>query len=197
MTILRNPITLCNWYYPFYTLSLTRLPQKRQGPEPSCSQTMRPQLMQLLMRLCFWARHSQAWRPGSMTASLPSPSLAYRLTNLFFFFVEEETLPSWACGRSGQGKYSNTDIAFECWAKYLLFFGRNFWLYTNICTIFLLLSENAGWTAVCLSDGVMGGAYNFPLSVLHWRLSVWHTFQNSNKGLLMAQRRKRSKQDVA
>lgn len=74
----------------------TRLPQKRQGPEPSCSHTMRPQLRQLLMSLCFWARHSQACWPGSRTASLSWPSLAYSLINLLFFFVEEVLLFSWA-----------------------------------------------------------------------------------------------------
>lgn len=67
----------------------TRLPQKWQGPEPSCSHTIRPQLRQLLTSLCFWARHSQICRPGSTTDSLSCPSLLYRLINLFFFFVEK------------------------------------------------------------------------------------------------------------
>lgn len=76
----------------------TRFPQNRHGPEPSCSHTMRPQLRQLLMSLCFWARHSQECRPGSTTDSLSCPSLLYRWTNLFFFLVEELPSLSWAWG---------------------------------------------------------------------------------------------------
>ena len=66
----------------------TKEPQNKQGPEPSCSQTIRPQTRQLLMSLCFWPRQSHGWRPGSRTASLSCPSLVYKLTNLVFFFTE-------------------------------------------------------------------------------------------------------------
>lgn len=76
---------------------LTKLPQKRQGPDPSCSQTMRPHVMQLLMRLCFCARHSQACRPGKRIARRSWPSFAYRFTYLGFFFPEDELLFSCAC----------------------------------------------------------------------------------------------------
>jgi len=42
---------------------LTILLQKRQGPEPSCSHTMRPHLRQLFTSLCLLAWQSQGWRP--------------------------------------------------------------------------------------------------------------------------------------
>lgn len=42
---------------------LTRLPQKRHGPDPSCSHTIRPHLTQLEISLCFVAWHSQECLP--------------------------------------------------------------------------------------------------------------------------------------
>jgi len=42
---------------------LTILLQKRQGPEPSCSHTMRPHFRQLFTSLCLLAWQSQGWRP--------------------------------------------------------------------------------------------------------------------------------------
>lgn len=91
---------------------LTRAPQNRQSPEPSCSQTMRPHSRQLLMSLCFWPRHSQVWRPGRSTVSLSCPSLVYRLTYLGFFLEEillllTPMLLSWAW----EGKNKQTNCA--------------------------------------------------------------------------------------
>jgi hypothetical protein len=43
--------------------SLTGLLQKRHGPEPSCSHTIRPQWRQLFTNLCLLAWQSQGWRP--------------------------------------------------------------------------------------------------------------------------------------
>lgn len=42
---------------------LTRLPQKRHGPDPSCSHTIRPHLTQLEISLCLVAWHSQECLP--------------------------------------------------------------------------------------------------------------------------------------
>lgn len=42
---------------------LTRLPQKRHGPDPSCSHTILPHLTQLEISLCFVAWHSQECLP--------------------------------------------------------------------------------------------------------------------------------------
>jgi hypothetical protein len=41
----------------------TRFPQKKQGPDPSCSHTIRPHLIQLPINLCFDAWHSHEFRP--------------------------------------------------------------------------------------------------------------------------------------
>ncbi len=44
----------------------TILPQKKQGPVPSCSHTMRPHVKQFAISLCFVAWHSQEWRPSNI-----------------------------------------------------------------------------------------------------------------------------------
>ena len=87
-------------------LSCTSSPQKMQGPDPSCSHTMRPQCVQLLMSLCLAARQSHLYRPetpndcyhlnlsqlrsiqpGSLATAFDSPASLNRGTNLVFLCV--------------------------------------------------------------------------------------------------------------
>lgn len=123
---------------------LTRAPQNRQGPEPSCSQTMRPHSRQLLMSLCFWPRHSQAWRPGMSTASLSCPSLVYRLTYLGFFLEEMLLLPtplllSWAW----EGKNKQTVLPVQHWQQRA---SADPWAGREVQTSVLLPHWNETWT---------------------------------------------------
>ena len=62
-------------FLSLFSCNLTRLAQKRQGPEPSCEHTTRPHLVQLLTSVCLAAWHSQTCLPWRCTTDLASPSL--------------------------------------------------------------------------------------------------------------------------
>lgn len=66
-----DPLVCLSCSYPLIWIhhGLTRFPQNRQGPEPSCLHTMRPHCTQLFTSSCLDAWHSQWWRPAGQWMS--------------------------------------------------------------------------------------------------------------------------------